>query len=85
MIYMFEAKIYVSIKKTVADPQGKTVKHALESMGFKGIDELRMGKLIELKLKAADKAKAKAEVNEMCKKLLVNQIIEDYSFDIKEA
>jgi len=82
---MFEAKIYVSIKKTVADPQGKTVKHALESMGFKGLEEVRMGKFIELKLKEKDKAKAEAEVSDMCKKLLVNQIIEDYSFDIKEA
>lgn len=82
---MFQAKIYVSIKKTVADPQGKTVKHALESMDFKGLDEVRMGKFIEIKLKAADKAAAESEINDMCRKLLVNQIIEDYSFDIKEA
>jgi len=81
---MFEAQVKVTLKKTVADPQGLTVKHALDSLGFKGLDEVRMGKFITLKLKAKDetKAEAEAEAREMCSKLLANPIIEDYSVEV---
>lgn len=80
---MFEAEVKISLKKAVADPQGLTVKHALESLNFKGLSEIRMGKLIKLKLEAKDKAEAEARVRQMCEKLLVNPIIEEYSFEIK--
>jgi len=79
---MFEAQIKITLKKTVADPQGLTVKHALESLDFKGIEEVRMGKFITLKLKAKDKASAKSEAEEMSKKLLANPIIEDFSIEV---
>ena len=79
---MFEAQVKVTLKKTVADPQGLTVKHALESLGFSGLDEVRMGKFITLGLKAKDKAKAEAEARDMCSKLLANPIIEDYSVEV---
>ncbi|MEW5758647.1 MAG: phosphoribosylformylglycinamidine synthase subunit PurS [Candidatus Omnitrophota bacterium] len=81
---MFEVEIYISLKKTVADPQGLTVKHAIESLGYQGINDLRMGKLVRLQLNLKDKKYAENKVNEMCKKLLVNPIIEEYSFQIKE-
>jgi phosphoribosylformylglycinamidine synthase len=79
---MYEAQIKVTLKKTVADPQGLTVKHALESLGFNGLSEVRMGKFITLKLNAKDKAKAEAEARGACEKLLANPIIEDFSFEV---
>jgi len=71
--------VYISLKKTVADPQGQTVKHALESLDYKEVEEVRMGKYIQLKMKDATEEK----VNDICKKLLVNPIIEEYRFEIK--
>ena len=82
---MFKANVCVSLKKTVADPQGKTVKTALEHLGYKGIEDIRMGKYIDITVSAKDEADARAKVNDMCKKLLVNPIIEDYSFKIEPA
>ena len=79
---MFEAQIKITLKKTVADPQGLTVKHALESLGFNGIAGVRMGKYIIVQLNAKDKDKAAAEAKEMCNKLLANPIIEDYSIEV---
>ena len=82
---MFEAKVYIVLKKTVADPQGLTVKAALESLRFKEANEVRIGKLITIKLNLKDKKEAKAKLNQMCQKLLANPIIEDYSFQINEV
>lgn len=82
---MLEADVYITLKKTVADPQGITIKHALESLGYKEIDEIRIGKLVNLKLDLKDKKEAEKKLDEMCKKLLANPIIEDFKFKIKEA
>lgn len=79
---MFEAQIKITLKKTVADPQGLTVKHALESLGFGGIGTVRMGKFITVQLNSKDKPKAEAEAKEMCQKLLANPIIEEFSFEV---
>ncbi|MFH1347698.1 MAG: phosphoribosylformylglycinamidine synthase subunit PurS [Candidatus Margulisiibacteriota bacterium] len=79
---MYEAQVKITLKKTVADPQGLTVKHALESLGFGDISMVRMGKFITLELKAKDEAKAEAEAKEMCQKLLANPIIEDFSVEV---
>jgi len=79
---MYTAEVKITLKKTVADPQGLTVKHALESLGFKDIAGVRMGKFIILQLNAKDEAKAKAEAAEMSQKLLANPIIEDYSVEV---
>jgi phosphoribosylformylglycinamidine synthase len=68
----------------VADPQGLTIKHALDSLNYQGIEEVRIGKLITIKLNVGDKEKAEREIDDMCKKLLANPIIEDYSFDISK-
>jgi phosphoribosylformylglycinamidine synthase subunit PurS len=81
---MLIAEVYIMLKKTVADPQGLTIKHALESLGYKQIEELRVGKLITIKLNVNDKKKAKEQLEQMCKKLLANPIIEEYKFRIKE-
>ncbi len=82
---MLKVEVYITIKKTIADPQGLTVKHALDSLGYKSVEDIRVGKLITIKLNLKDKSKAKEQLDDMCKKLLANPIIEDYKFVIKEA
>jgi phosphoribosylformylglycinamidine synthase len=77
-----KAKIIVMPKKTVLDPQGKTVKHALESIHFTGIKDVRIGKFIEVELTGHNKAAVKKKINEACHKLLSNPVIEDYEFTI---
>jgi len=81
---MLKAEVYITLKRTVADPQGLTIKHALESLGYKDLGDVRIGKLVVIKLNLKDKKKAEQEINQMCKKLLANLIIEDYHFTIKK-
>ena len=81
---MLEAKVYVTLKKTVADPQGLTIKHALDTLGFNQVTEARIGKLVTLSLNIDDKDQAKSKIEQMCQKLLANPIIEDYSFKIEQ-
>jgi phosphoribosylformylglycinamidine synthase len=76
---------YVNIFAGGKRPQGLTIKHALESLGFKNITEARIGKSVSLCLDADDKEQAQAQVEEMCQKLLANPIIEDFSFEVKKA
>ena len=70
-----KAKVYVTLKNGVLDPQGKAIHHALESLGFSGVNDVRQGKYIELDL--ADGTSA-ADIDEMCRKLLANTVIENY-------
>ena len=81
---MLEAKISVTLKKTVADPQGQTVKHALDSLGYTDVEEVRIGKLVTVRMNTSDREIAKNRLNEMCKALISNPIIEDYSFELKD-
>ena len=82
---MYKAKINVTLKKSILDPQGKTVLHALETLGFEDAKELRVGKHFELKLDVPDKKKAEERIRAMCDKLLINPVIEDYTFDLEES
>ena len=77
-----KAKIYVTLKPGLLDAQGKTVKSALESLGFRGVADVRMGKYIEIELTGARGASAKTDVERMCKKLLANPVIETYRVEI---
>jgi phosphoribosylformylglycinamidine synthase subunit PurS len=77
-----KARVFVTLKKGVLDPQGKAIGHALNGLGFSSVGEVRQGKLIELELKETDRAKAEAQIAEMCKKLLANTVIETYSVEI---
>lgn len=79
-----KAEICITLKKTVSDPQGLTIKHALEALGYKNLEDVRFGKFIMIELKTKDKKEAEKRVNDMCKKLLANPIIEDYSFSLKD-
>ena len=74
--------VTVTLKKDVLDPQGKVVLHTLQNMGMKTLKEIRQGKYFEIEINENSEEKAKSKVEEMCKKLLVNLIIEDY--DIKK-
>ena len=82
---MLEVEIYITLKKTVSDPQGLTIKHALESLGYQNLEKVRVGKLVTIKLSSKDKEEAKKKVDEMCQKLLANPVIEDYSLKIEEV
>ena len=79
---MTKAVVNVFLKEGVLDPQGKAAHHALDSLGFDGINDVRIGKQIIIKLDTDDKAKAKKEVEEMCETLLANTVIEDYTIEI---
>jgi len=82
---MFKAAIHVTLKKSVLDPQGKTVLHALEGLGFKEARDLRCGKYFELTLDASSRQNAEEHVRKMCNKVLINPVIEEYSFSIEEG
>lgn len=77
-----KAKIHVTLKQGILDPQGKAIEHALDSLGFKNAANVRVGKYMELDLQAEDKVKAEAEVKQMCEKLLANTIIEEYRYEL---
>ena len=68
----------ITLKKEVLDPQGKVIKGALNGMGFNNVNEIRQGKYFEIDVKEKDKKKAEEQVENMCKKLLANLVIEDY-------
>ncbi len=82
---MYEAEVHVTLKKSVLDPQGETVRSALETLGFQGITDCRIGKFMVLKLAETDAARARSQVEEMCKKLLANPTIEEYVFQLREV
>lgn len=77
-----KARVYVTLKNGVLDPQGEAIRHALGTLGFKGVEGVRQGKVIDLDLAEPDRAKAEALAKEMCEKLLANTIIENYRVEI---
>ena len=77
-----KARVEVTLKSGVLDPQGEAVRHALGALGFEGVGEVRIGKVIEVDLAATDAAAAKAEAEAMCQKLLANTVIENYAVEI---
>lgn len=77
-----KARVHITLKQGVLDPQGKAIGHALGTLGFSGVGSVRQGKLIELEVAETDPAKAKAQIDAMCKQLLANTVIEDYSIDL---
>jgi len=77
-----KARVHVSLKPGVLDPQGKAIGDALKTLGFTGVGEVRQGKLIQLELSDADPAAARTRVEEMCRQLLANPVIENYTIEI---
>ncbi|MBC8293131.1 MAG: phosphoribosylformylglycinamidine synthase subunit PurS [Proteobacteria bacterium] len=81
----FVARVYVTPKKAILDPQGKAVASSLQALGYDGVDDVRLGRYIELQLSGVAGSKAaENRVDEMCRRLLANDVIEDYRFDIEE-
>jgi len=80
---MLTARIYVTLKAGVLDAQGDTVKSALETLGFTGVEGVRIGKFMVVTLNSATREQANAQVEEMCRRLLANPIIEDYTFEME--
>jgi phosphoribosylformylglycinamidine synthase len=77
-----KARVFVTLKNGVLDPQGEAIRHALGSLGFDGVEGVRQGKVIDLDLAESDPSKAEAAAAEMCEKLLANTVIENYSVEI---
>lgn len=78
-----KARVHITLKNGVLDPQGKAIKHALSALGFDGVNDVRQGKYIELNLTESDPDKARSIVEDMCRKLLSNTVIENYSIEIE--
>jgi phosphoribosylformylglycinamidine synthase subunit PurS len=82
MSSVIKARITVTLKNGVLDPQGKAIEHALSGMGFDGVGQVRQGKVFDVELAESDKAKAEADLKAMCDKLLANTVIENYNVAI---
>ena len=83
MIYL--ARVVITPKPVVNDPQGVTVAHGLRSLGFEGVRGVRVGKYVEVTVEAGREAEAREQVEEMCRKLLANGVIEDFRFELERA
>ncbi len=82
---MYQARINITLKPTVNDPQGLTVLASLHRLGFSDAEDVRVGKYLIVTVNEADRAKAEQSVTEMCQKLLANPVIEDFTFDLEET
>ena len=80
-----KARVHITLKPGVLDPQGRAVRNALASLGFDGIDDVRQGKYLELDLTESDAERARGAVESMCARLLANTVIEDYQIELEEA
>jgi phosphoribosylformylglycinamidine synthase len=80
---MYLARVYITLKPTVNDPQGLTIKGALHDLGFQNVSNVRAGKYMEIMIEENDLAKAKGQLQEMCRQLLANPVIENFRFDLE--
>jgi len=78
------AKVYVTLKPGVLDPAGKAIEHSLHALGFAEVEGVRLGKYLEVRLEGQARKAAEQRVDEMCRKLLANGVIEDYRFELHE-
>ena len=81
----FLAKITVTLRKSILDPQGRAIHHALESLGLSTVDDVRLGKYIEMKINGLSKEEAERLTREACTRLLANTVMEDFSFTVEEV
>ncbi len=78
-----KARVHVTLKPGILDPQGKAIQHALGALGFGAIDKVRQGKVIDLEIAETDPEAARASLQDMCEKLLANTVIENYSIEFE--
>jgi phosphoribosylformylglycinamidine synthase subunit PurS len=81
--FSMRARVFVTLKPGVLDPAGKAVEKSLHTLGFPEADGVRLGKYVELELKETDKARARARVEEMCRKLLANTVVENFKVELE--
>ncbi|HZY10815.1 MAG TPA: phosphoribosylformylglycinamidine synthase subunit PurS [Bacteroidota bacterium] len=81
---MFLAKVIITLRKSILDPQGKAVHHALESLGMNSVQEVRIGKFIEVTINTQRKEEAEKVAEQACKKLLANPVMEDFSYSVEK-
>ncbi len=79
---MYRARIHVTLRPSILDPQGKAVAHAVASLGIRGVDDVRMGKYIEITFEDGTEEQARAATEQICRKLLANPVMEDFTFDL---
>lgn len=82
---MYLAKIIVTLRKSILDPQGRAVHHALQSLGLTNVEDVRMGKFIEVRISGTEQQVAERVAEEACRKLLANPVMEDYSFTVEKG
>lgn len=80
---MFLAKVYVTLKPAVNDPQGLTVMGGLKTLGFDSVESVRLGKYLEVKVNESERSQAEAQVSEMCRRLLANPVIEEFRYELE--
>ena len=81
---MFLARVYVTLKPTVNDPPGLTIRSGLHALGFTSVQSVRSGKYMEIRIEAPSRAVADAQADEMCRRLLANPVIEDFRYELEE-
>ena len=81
---MLKAKVHITLKPGVLDPQGKAVQHSLAALGFGGVEQVRQGKYIEIDIADDDRGRARDALDSMCRQLLANTVIENYAIDLGE-
>ncbi|RQD75279.1 MAG: phosphoribosylformylglycinamidine synthase subunit PurS [Candidatus Syntrophonatronum acetioxidans] len=82
---MWKAKIQVTLKKSVLDPQGVAVEKALKTLNYNNVGDVRVGKYLEVSVEGNDREEVESQIREMCDKLLTNPVIEDYTFEVTEV
>jgi phosphoribosylformylglycinamidine synthase len=82
---VYRSRIRITLRPSILDPQGKAVGHAIATLGVQTVKDVRMGKYIELTVDESNEQKARAAVEEVCKKLLANPVMEDYKFDLEKV
>lgn len=80
----FHADVFVTLKRLVNDPEGIEIRNGLHNLGYEGVEEVRSGKYLQLRVTAASEEKARSQVDEMCERLLCNTVIEEYRVDISQ-
>ena len=82
---MIKAKIFVTLKEGILDPQGRAVQQSLQTLGFSSVEAVRIGKFLEVDIQDTDNTAADAQIQSMCEKLLANPVIENYRYELFES
>ena len=81
---MYRSRIRITLRPSILDPQGKAVKHAIDTLGVEGVSDVRIGKYVEIMVDEQSAEKARSAIEEVCKKLLANPVMEDYAFEVEK-